>query len=503
MASFLPGHGTFATAMRSLLFLLLSAAFAHARAQPVPDSMERLPAWMLERLSLPVPAKPYKPAGPALHKNAFTGTWVMRCPGGKRIEYWGDADRMIFREMRDTALLRATLVDLTANVRISVSGDRGAEVTVADLYIPQSGYFLTLWSEKVTDTGRTDTVMGVRCTERIGVDDNRDTTVYWHTDAQPKLFADLDAWAAWLCRDGQLEYLSAFNDPKAGPALRIRWHARQFEPAGEMAFVRITPGQRPMPAVQWHPDRVLEDRFAWTNSYRLGRLPAWMRERINPLPPDPRVVDRTPAAVDRGIPDNAFIGTFTAEVSRLLLGEKKDTIVRVARYTYWADARRALVRLDAPEDKGIITYLVDLDADVVVTAVDEQHNVIPKLYIDPLDRIGTTGPDRGSGPELTPTGTFNTILGHRCERYTLGSAPQPPIWISDVQQKPGPDMARWLNEGFAQHFKDLLLFDVAGKPMPFVMGRMQLTAFTLGSMVPPAIDLSTYRVNDERLGRRR
>lgn len=71
-----------------------------------------------------------------------------------------------------------------------------------------------------------------------------------------------------------------------------------------------------------------------------------------------------------------------------------------------------------------------------------------------------------------------------------------------MQQKPAPDMARWLNEGFARHFKDLLLFDVAGKPMPFVMGRMQLTAFTLGSAGPPAIDLSTYRVNDERLKRR-
>lgn len=485
-----------------VLFLLPYLLIGHASARPGGDDLA-LPTWMLERLSLPTPAKPYKPSGPALHTNAFIGTWTMRGPGSTRIEYWGDADRMIFREMRDTTLLRATLVDLTANVRISAGGDRGAEVTIADLYIPQGGYFLKLWSERVTDTGRTDTVMGVRCTERIGVDGNRDTTVYWRTDLHPKLFADLDAWAAWLCRDGQLEYLSAFNDPNVGPSLRIRWRARQFGPAaGEMAFVRITPGKQPMPAVQWHPDRVLEDRFAWTNNDRLGRLPAWMRERINPLPPEPRVVDRTPAAVDRGIPDNAFIGTFTAEVSRILIGQKKDTIVRVARYTYWADARRALVRLEAPEDKGIITYLVDLDADVVVTAVDEQHNVIPKLYINPLDRIGTAGSGRGPGPEPTATGTFSTLLGHRCERYTLGGSLQPPIWISDVPQKPAPDMARWLNEGFARHFKDLLLFDVAGKPMPFVMGRMQLTAFTLGSAGPPAIDLSTYRVNDERLKRR-
>jgi hypothetical protein len=64
-------------------------------------------------------------------------------------------------------------------------------------------------------------------------------------------------------------------------------------------------------------------------------------------------------------------------------------------------------------------------------------------------------------------------------------------------------MVRWMQPGYIQshhmkHFEDLLAFAAKGRPMPYAVNGTYLTSFKPGKVPPPAMDLSNYRVMDER-----
>lgn len=101
-----------------------------------------------------------------------------------------------------------------------------------------------------------------------------------------------------------------------------------------------------------------------------------MRSYLGGLPPDSLPLAYTPAPIDRGIPDNVFIGTLTAETPTTYIGAHKDTTIRLAKYSYWADARRAVLQLEDPDDEGYLFYAVDLDADVVMASHNEGHSYV-------------------------------------------------------------------------------------------------------------------------------
>lgn len=462
---------------------------------------------MAELLAGQKPAKPLKPTGKPLHTNAFIGTWTVEFKGGRRIDYWGDAHRMVLRELSGPfTLQRATLIDLQHNVRMQAHwGGQQVGAKVEDLYIPQAGYFHDIWNDSITATGRTAEILGHTCQEHWGTSNDRDSTWYWTTTAHPKLFNDLKVWARWLT-EGDLEHLLAFADRNAGAALRVRWSRHEYgPPAGGMEFIAITPGRTPMPELPMTGVRLAEQRLAWINNSGTGRLPEWMRAFLGNLPPDSLPLAYSPAPVDRGIPDNRFIGTLTAETPTRYIDEHSDTTLRVAKYSYWADARRAVLQLDDPDDEGTIFYAVDLDADVVMVSRNEGHgHVIPKVEIASLETVGLHEFGRGLELEFTPQGRYQTILGRKCELHTAQERYLHFFWFpQDSVMNPVFDMRNWLVQRIGQQFKDLMFFGVADKPMPMAVMGTTLTSYEPGKARPPMVDLSKCIVRDERLRERR
>jgi hypothetical protein len=494
--------------MRVPLFLTAILLCFSTQAQPhLPVDLTTLPGWMVELVTGKKPANPLKPTRAPLHTNAFIGTWTVEFKGGRRIEYWGDAHRMVLRELNGPfTLQRATLLDLQHNVRMQARwGGQQVGAKVEDLYIPQAGYFHDLWNDSLTATGRTAEILGHTCREFWGTSNKRDSSWYWTTTAHPKLFSDLKVWARWLT-EGDLEHLLAFADRHAGAALRVTWSKHEYgPPAGGMEFIAITPGRVPMPELPMTGALLVEQRLAWINNSGTGRLPEWMRTFLGNLPPDSLPLAYSPDPVDRGIPDNRFIGTLTAETPTRYIDEHNDTTLRVAKYSYWADARRAVLQLNDPEDEGTIFYAVDLDADVVMVSRNEGHgHVIPKLEIASLETVGLHEFGRGLELEFTPQGRYQTILGRRCELYTAPERYLHFFWFpQDSVVNPVFDMRNWLVQRIGQQFKDLMFFGVADKPMPMAVMGTQLTSYKLGKAKPPVVDLSKCIVRDERLRERR
>ncbi|MCB0774452.1 MAG: hypothetical protein KDB93_13885, partial [Flavobacteriales bacterium] len=238
--------------------------------------------------------------------------------------------------------------------------------------------------DSITATGRSENILGHLCHEYWGTSNGRDSSWYWTTTAYPQLFSDMNVWASWLTQ-GELEHLLAFADRNAKAALRVRWGKHLYgAPSGGMEFIAITPGKVPMPELpNMAGAQLTEERLAWINNISTGRLPAWMSAFLGSLPPHSLPLDYTPPAVDRSLPDNRFIGTLTAETPTTHIGAPgkdgaRDTTHSVAKYSYWADARRAVLILDDPDDEGYLLYAVDLDHDVVMGTHNEGHSfVIP------------------------------------------------------------------------------------------------------------------------------
>ena len=461
-----------------------------------------LPAWMAELVTGETTKTTLKPAAKPVHTNAFVGTWIMRATGGKRLLYWGDEHRMIIQEVqgKDTPV-RTTLVDLQANVSAVLYPNQGVFVgKVRDLFLPQQSYYLELWSDSVVATGKRDTLMNGPVAEYAGTYSNGGRISYWRTSVHPKLFSDLQVWGPWL-REGEMKYLSAFNHKRTGPAIRVSWEGEQYTPTkGEVTFHKVTPGKQPMPKLELVGAGILEQRLLWVNATQLGRLPPWMRERLNRLPPDSLPLAYTPPAIYRGIPDNQFVGTLTAR-SASRWTDEDGTKDQFGTFTYWADARRAILTVDAPHEKGKWTYMVDLDHDVAIVSRNEGHShVIPKVEITTLEGAGLV--EFGDGVDLpfTPTGTTRKILGRNCELHTTSERYVSHIWFSN-ETTPNPihDMARWMMPRPSQVFKDLMFFGVKDRPMPFAVMATELTSFEPGKVPPPPLDLSDHWIKDHRL----
>ncbi len=494
---------------RVLLLLFAFTPFGMITAQPDHSNLRTLPGWIYTELTGEQASKTAKSKAKALHTNAFIGTWTIRDRYGRRIHYWGDQHRMIFREMRDSVTYtRITVVDLQTNVKLRLGYEKSAtHITIDDLKLEQVGYFRELFNDTVINTGRKEMVMGQQCEVLLGGNSNKDTTTYYRTNIHPKLFADLKVWAVWLCRDGDLEYLSAFSDKNAGSSLRVSWKEQGYStPAGDWRFEHITPGKKPMPVLKWRPNSIREERFLYTNNVRLGRLPVWMRERMNCLPPFEPQVARTPPIEDRGFPDNRFVGNFTSQTMTRYVDEKRDTTERFANYSYWADERRAVIIADVPHEKGYALYMVDMDHDVAVAAYNEGHSmVIPNLYIGSLAEVGVPEVMGGIEISLNATEHFREIAGQRCQLYRTRELSHGAIWIP-AHDVPNPvlDMARWMEPRYIQarhekHFREVLMFGLKDRPIPFAIQGTYITSFKPGKVPPPALDLSNYYVYDERI----
>lgn len=490
--------------MRSLLLIalfLFPGTLLHAQPDHLANPAD-LPAWMAELVTGEAPKTVLKPTAKPVHTNAFVGTWILRVTGGKRLLYWGDEHRMIIQEVQgmDTPV-RTTLVDLQANVSAVLYLRQGTYVgKVRDLYHPQQGYFLEIWSDSVAATGKRDTLMNEPVDEYVGTNANGGSISYWRTTAHPKLFADLRVWGPWL-REGEVKYLSAFNHKRTGPAIRVGWDGPQYTPTkGEVSFHKVTAGKQSMPQLDLKGAILLEERLLWVNATQLGRLPPWMRERLNRLPPDSLPLAYTPPAEDRSIPDNQFVGTLTAR-SASRWTDEDGTKDQFGTFTYWADARRAILTVDAPHEKGKWTYMVDLDHDVAIVSRNEGHShVIPKVEITTLENVGLV--EFGAGVDLpfTSTGEFRKILGRKCELKTTRERFLSHYWFSDLTTpNPVHDMAHWMEPKPSQYFKDLMFFGVKDQPMPFAVMATELTSFKPGKVPPPTIDLSDHWVKDHRL----
>lgn len=494
--------------------ILFSFLVLGASAQPeLHADLSTLPTWMQQVIAAEK-TKPYAlPKNEPLHTNAFVGRYSIQKKGGYRHDFWCDKQRVVIQQFDHKGEHRQNIyIDLVANVRMNVSqSSEGTFCQLEDLYIPQAGYFHEIWNDSVRATGRTETLLGAACRELRGVDGNKDTTYYWSTKQHPKLFADLLVWASWLCREGDLKFLCALSDRNAGGSMRVEWPKRRFGPeAGSIAFLSITPGPSPMPVLERRDKHlVFERRFQWMNNTGIGRLPAWMRGYLSSLPPDTLPALFTPDPVDRDIPDNQFIGTLTAETPTTYIGAPdkngvRDTTIRLAKYSYWADARRAVLQLDDPDDEGYFLYAVDLDADVAIAAVNEGHSyVIPKLYIGDLSEVGLAEFGRGLDLSFKPTGKQQKILGRVCEVHTTYERSLHYFWFpEEATTNPVFDMKNWLEQRMSNHFKDLMFFGAADKPMPMAVMGTHLTSYEPGKAKPPVLDLRNYQIRDQRIRRR-
>ncbi len=502
--------------MRALFILLLIwCPCGTLHAQPdLRAELHTLPTWMQAAVTAEKPKPSTLPKRAPLHTNAFIGRYSIQKKGGYRHDFWCDKQRIVIQQFDHKGEHRQNIyIDLAANVRMSVSqSSEGTFCNVEDLYIPQAGYFQEIWNDSVHTTGRTERILDTDCRELRGVDGNKDTSYYWSTAQHPELFADLLVWARWLCREGDLKFLSALSDRNAGGSMRVEWPKRRFgTEAGSIAFLSITPGPSPMPLLERRDKYlVFERRFQWMNNSGIGRLPGWMRTYLTALPPDTLPLLFTPPPVDRSIPDNLFIGTFTAETHTRYIGAPgkngaRDTTLRLAKYSYWADARRAVLQLDDPDDECYYLYAVDLDADVAIAAVNEGHSyVVPKLYIGDLSEVGLS--DFGRGLDLTfkATGKRTTMLGRTCELHTTYERSLHDFWFpTTVEVNPIFDMRNWLEQRMSNNFKNLMFFGVADKPMPMSVMGTHLTSYRQGKAKPPVIDLSNYQVRDQRIRKQR
>lgn len=499
--------------MRSILFafILLLGANAHAQYDS-PADPGTLPRWMQEVAFSAKPVRYVLPKRDPLHTNAFIGTWSVQKQGGRRFDFWSDKHRVVIQEFDQQGKQRRMyFIDLAANIRMEAATDNGrTHFMVEDLHVPNAGYFRTIWSDSVRATGRTETILGATCHEYLGTDGNNDTTWYWRTDQHPKLFADMQVWAPWLCREGELEFLTALCSKPAGGSMRAQWPKRRFGPeAGSISILSITPGTAPMPTLEGTAGYVVERRFLWDNNSGIGRLPAWMRAYVSDLKPDSLPAAHTPKPEKRDIPDNTFIGTFTAETPTMVIGlpdrkTGRDTTHRLAKYSYWADARRAVLIMDDPDDEGYLFYAVDLDADVVMASHDEMSgHVIPKLYISTLQNVGLKEFGHGLELDFTPRGHTKTMLGRECELYTTNENFLSHFWFpkKDVLN-PLFDMRHWMVQRMGQKMKDIMFFGVADRPMPMAVMGTHLTTYKQGKAKPPVADLRYFRVKDERLEQR-
>ncbi len=500
--------------MRSTLFAfvyLLGAALHAQYDSPVDPGT--LPVWMQQIASSTKPVRFSLPKRAPLHTNAFTGTWTIQKAGGRRFDFWSDKHRVVIQDIDQKGKLRRMyFIDLAANIRMEAATDNGrTHFMVEDLHVPNVGYFREIWSDSVRATGRTATILGATCHEYLGTDGNNDSTYYWRTDQHPKLFADMQVWAPWLCREGAREFLTALTDKPAGACRRAEWPDRKYSPkAGSISVTAITPGAAPMPILEGTAGYVIERRFLWDNNSGIGRLPAWMRAYLSDLKPDSLATAFTPPPVKRHFADNQFRGTFTAETPTMILGlhdEKtgRDTTHRVAKYSYWADARRAVLIMDDPEDEGYLFFAVDLDADVVMASHDEMSgHVIPKLYISTLQNVGLKEFGHGLDMPMTATEHRRKMLGRTCTLYTTNERFLSHFWIPEKDVlNPVFDMRHWMVQRMGQKMKDIMFFGVADKPMPMAVMGTHLTSYKQGKAKPPVADLRYFRVRDERLEQRR
>ncbi|MCO5273346.1 MAG: hypothetical protein M9900_00330 [Flavobacteriales bacterium] len=500
--------------MRPTLFALLFLLGAATHAQSAsPANPGTLPRWMQEVAFSAKPVRYTLPKRDPLHTNAFTGTWSVQKQGGRRFDFWSDKHRVVIQDIDQQGKLRRMyFIDLAANIRMEAATDNGrTHFMVEDLHVPNVGYFRTIWSDSVRTTGRTANLLGAQCEEFLGTDGNKDTTYYWRTDQHPKLFADMQVWAPWLCREGELEFLTALCSRTAGPSMRAAWTKRRYSTgASSIEVVSVTPGAAPMPTIDGEPGVVMEQRFLWNNNSGIGTLPAWMRAYVSDLKPDSLPAAYTPEPEKRNIPDNQFIGTLTAETPSMVIGlpdkrTGRDTTHRLAKYTYWADARRAVLIMDDPDDEGYLFYAVDLDADVVMATHNEMSgHVIPKLYISTLQNVGLK--EFGDGLDMPMTATEHTrkMLGRTCTLHTTNERFLSHFWIPEKEVlNPVFDMRHWMVQRMGQKMKDLLFFGVADKPMPMAVMGTHLTSYKPGKAKPPVADLRYYRVRDERLEERR
>lgn len=500
--------------MRSapFLLLLLLGATTHAQYES-PADPGTLPRWMQEVAFSTKPVCYTLPKREPLHTNAFTGTWSVQKQGGRRFDFWSDKHRVVIQDIDQQGKLRRMyFIDLAANIRMEAATDNGrTHFMVEDLHVPNVGYFREIWSDSVRTTRRAATILGARCEEFLGIDGNKDTTYYWRTDQHPTLFADMQVWAPWLCREGDLKFLTALCAQPAGGCMRAAWPKRRFGPeAGSISVLSVKPGAAPMPTIDGEPGVVMEQRFLWNNNSGIGKLPAWMRAYVSDLKPEALPAAHTPPPVKRDIPDNQFIGTLAAETPTMIIGlpDKKtgrDTTHRLAKYTYWADARRAVLIMDDPDDEGYLFYAVDLDADVVMATHNEMSgHVIPKLYINTLQNVGLK--EFGDGLDMPMTATEHTrkMLGRTCTLYTTNERFLSHFWIPGKETlNPVFDMRHWMVQRMGQKMKDILFFGVANKPMPMAVMGTHLTSYKQGKAKPPVADLRYYRVRDERLEERR
>jgi hypothetical protein len=161
---------------RSLGVLLVTClAWSTASAQEPGSDLTELPGWIHAALTGDPEPKAAKSIIKPMHTNAFIGTWTLRDKYGRRIHYWGDQHRLIFREMRDTVTTaRITVVDLQSNVKVKMSPSKEmSHITLEDLKLEQAGYFYELFNDTVIATGRTENVMGQTCEVLLGGNSNK------------------------------------------------------------------------------------------------------------------------------------------------------------------------------------------------------------------------------------------------------------------------------------------------------------------------------------------
>ena len=118
-----------------LVWFTACMAWVSATAQTDHSNLRDLPGWIYTELTGEPASEAIKSSAKPLHTNAFIGTWTLRDKQGRRIHYWGDRHRMVFREMRDpTTTTRITVVDLAANVKLKLSPS--PDITHITLVVP-------------------------------------------------------------------------------------------------------------------------------------------------------------------------------------------------------------------------------------------------------------------------------------------------------------------------------------------------------------------------------
>ncbi|MBL8000588.1 MAG: hypothetical protein JNL05_01385 [Flavobacteriales bacterium] len=233
-------------------------------------------------------------------------------------------------------------------------------------------------------------------------------------------------------------------------------------------------------------------------------LPAWMLEAV--------ARDRSAtadtasyAALHAGpsadsVVANRFIGTYKGGIRLIGKDQRVD-------FSGWADTTKGAMALTLSGQGKVttITYLADLRANTAIMAASDSRG--KAAHVIALDELTILNPLMRApleGKTTEHTRRTRQVMGITCaERYKLEGSDTLWAYASNIPHSPFVDGSNWMPMSGDSYFMAFGLLGSFGDPMPLLLSTedlvIEITEVKQGRQPPPAFDLGSYPLVDERV----